>query len=163
MKSRLLLSAVLTVLSLAGSLAHGQAPGTTRPSVIMAPVSPVQLHPGAPAKVELDFRVGSGFHINSNKPHSELLIPTVLKLDVPQPVAVELQYPAGEDQTFPFSPQEKLNVYSGDFAIDAVLKAPAKMAAGTYTVTGELRYQACDRNACYPPRSEPVKFQIVVK
>ena len=141
----------------------GQAPGTVLPSVEIAPVGRVQLRPGATVKIDLDFRVGEGFHINSNKPKSELLIPTVLKLNAPSPLTVaDLQYPAGEDQTFPFSPKEKLNVYSGDFRINLALKVPANATAGTYPVKGELRYQACDRNACYPPRSMPVEFQVTV-
>ncbi len=34
--------------------------------------------------------------------------------------------------------------------------------AGDYPVTGELRFQACDRSACYPPRAIPVKFVVSV-
>jgi hypothetical protein len=140
-----------------------QQPGTTQPSVVIAPVQDVQLRPGAAAKVELDFRVGASFHINSNKPKSPLLIPTSLKLVAPNGMQVGLQYPAGEDQSFPFSPDEKLSVYSGDFAIDASMKAQPNLHAGTYPITGELHYQACDRNACYPPKTLPVQFKVVVK
>ena len=63
---------------------------------------------------------------------------------------------------FAFAPNDKLSVYSGDFTINAVLKAPAKAAAGSYPVKGELRFQACDHSACYPPRSIPVQFQVTV-
>jgi hypothetical protein len=140
-----------------------QSPGTIKPSVIMAPVPDVQLRPGAAAKVELDFRVGASFHINSNKPKSPLLIPTSLKLVAPNGVQVALQYPAGEDQSFPFSPNEKLSVYTGDFAIDASLKALPNVHPGTYPITGELHFQACDRNACYPPKTQAVQFNVVVK
>jgi hypothetical protein len=140
-----------------------QLAGTTQPSVVMAPVQDVQLRPGTAAKVELDFRVGANFHINSNKPKSPLLIPTALKLTAPNGVQVALQYPAGEDQSFPFSPNEKLSVYSGDFAIDASLKALPNLHPGTYPITGELHYQACDRNACYPPKTLPVQFKVIVK
>jgi Disulphide bond corrector protein DsbC len=146
------------------SLVQAQAPGTVKPSVELAPVRDVQLHPGATARVELDFRVGSGFHINSNQPKSNLLIPTALTLEGTPPVRVaSVNYPAGEDQTFPFSPNEKLSVYSGDFALDALLRAEPNAPAGTYAVEGELRYQACDRSACYPPKSLPVHFKVTVK
>ncbi len=64
--------------------------------------------------------------------------------------------------SFAFSPNEKLSVYSGDFTVNAVLKAPANAAAGSYPVKGELRFQACDHSACYPPRSIPVQFQVTV-
>jgi len=155
-------SFTLITLLLAGH-ALSQEPGTKVPSVTMAPVSRARVAPGAAARVELDFRIGSEFHINSNKPKSELLIPTALKLSATNPLTVvELKYPAGEDTSFPFSPDEKLSVYSGDFTITAVVRAQAKASAGIYPVTGELRFQACDRSACYPPRSIPVKFEVTV-
>jgi hypothetical protein len=134
-----------------------------KPSVVMAPVGKVQLRAGATADVPLDFRVGPEFHINSHTPKSELLIPTALRFAPSQQLTVaDTKYPAGQDVSFPFSPDEKLSVYSGDFAIDAVLKAPANTPAGTYPVKGELRFQACDHSSCYPPRTIPVEFQVTV-
>ncbi len=156
-------SALLAVVVLAVQLG-AQMPGSVQPSVEMAPVPNVRLHPGATTKVEMDFRVGSNFHINSNAPKSPLLIPTTLKLDAPEGLqVVGVRYPAGEDQSFPFSPNEKLSVYTGDFAIDASLKALPKTKSGTYNVTGELHFQACDRNACYPPKTQPVQFKVTVQ
>lgn len=131
--------------------------------VIMAPAGNVQVHAGASKNIPLDFRVESDFHINSHTPKSPLLIPTVLKLNMPQQVTMaDVKYPAGQDLTFAFSPDEKLNVYSGDFSIDALVKVPAGASPGTYHVKGELRFQACDHSACYPPRSIPVQFQVTV-
>jgi hypothetical protein len=129
----------------------------------MAPVGNVQLRAGASTSVEMDFRIGSEFHINSHHPKADYLIPTVLKLNAPEQLTVaDLKYPVGEEMAFAFAPNDKLSVYSGDFSINAVLKAPAKAAAGSYPVKGELRFQACDHSACYPPRSIPVQFQVTV-
>ena len=145
------------------TLGLAQAPGDKQPSVTMAPVGNVQLRAGASTSVEMDFRIGSEFHINSHHPKADYLIPTVLKLNAPEQLTVaDLQYPAGEEMAFAFAPNDKLSVYSGDFSINAVLKAPAKAAAGSYPVKGELRFQACDHRACYPPRSIPVQFQVTV-
>src|ERR1700690_2418576 len=128
---------VLALLLSAALLAQGDK----QPSVIMAPVGNTQVRAGGSANLELDFRVAPDFHINSNKPKADYLIPTVLKLAPPEQVAVaELKYPAGEEMAFAFSPNEKLSVYSGDFAINAVLKSPASAAPGTYPVKGELRF-----------------------
>jgi hypothetical protein len=139
------------------------AQGDKQPSVIMAPVGNVQVRAGGSPNLELDFRIATDFHINSNKPKADYLIPTVLKLTPPAQVTVaELKYPAGEEMSFAFSPNDKLSVYSGDFSINAVLKSPANAAPGTYPVKGELRFQACDHSACYPPRSIPVQFQVTV-
>lgn len=150
-------------LPLLASLLPGQGL-LDKPAVIMAPVGNVQLKPGATKDVTLDFRIGSEFHINSHSPNSPLLIPTMLKLDTAAaPVKVaDVKYPAGQDVKFSFTGDEKLNVYSGDFSIDALVNAPANAVAGTYPVKGELRFQACDHNACLPPRSIPVQFQITV-
>ena len=53
------------------------------PSVSMAPVGLVTAQRAAQTKVTLNFRVASGFHINSNTPKSEFLIPTALKWTCP--------------------------------------------------------------------------------
>lgn len=134
-----------------------------KPFVVMAPIGKVQLRAGATKDVNLDFRVGPEFHINSHMPKSPLLIPTALKLEAQAPVVLgDVKYPAGQDVSFAFSGDEKLNVYSGDFTIDAFLKAPTDAAVGSYPVKGTLRFQACDHSACYPPRNIPVEFQVTV-
>jgi hypothetical protein len=160
------------IVVLAAALAYtgsAQEPGTVVPSIEFAPVGKVQLKPGESKNVPLDFRIASQFHVNSNKPHSEILIPTSLNVPAAQMFkpgtaagVASLQYPAGEDVSFPFAPGEKLSVYSGDFSITAVVKASAKATAGEYPISGELRFQACDKSACYPPKSIPVKFTIAV-
>src|SRR5450432_3715879 len=55
--------------------------GPQGPAVSMATAPVVTAVQGKPATVPLSFRVASGYHINSNKPKSEYLIPTVLKVD----------------------------------------------------------------------------------
>ena len=54
--------------------------GPQGPVVKMAPAPVVTAVQGKPATVPLSFRVASGYHINSNKPKAEFLIPTVLKV-----------------------------------------------------------------------------------
>jgi len=144
-------------------LLPAQAPGEKQPTVIMAPVGNVEVHPGRSTDLELDFRIGTEFHINSNKPRADYLIPTVLKLTPAPPITLgDVKYPPGEDMSFAFAPNEKLSVYSGDFAINALLKCAPRATPGTYPLKGELRFQACDHSACYPPRSIPVQFQVTV-
>jgi hypothetical protein len=115
-------------------------------------------------RVDLRFRVAPGFHINSNKPRSEFLIPTRLQLD-PQPSLTpgSIAYPPGKDLAFAFSPKEKLNVYAGEFTLRAELRAPASTPAGSYKVQGVLRYQACNDRACFPPAKLPVEFEVTVR
>jgi hypothetical protein len=115
---------------------------------------------GKKSVVELRFRVLEGFHVNSHTPKSELLIPTNLKLDTAAGVtAAAAEYPAGTAYSFSFEPNEKLDVYSGGFTV----KVPVVAEAGSHTVNGVLRYQACDNAACYPPKSLPVQMIVTAK
>jgi hypothetical protein len=133
------------------------------PSVTMAPVPLTTTPRAAQTTVDLNFRVNPGYHINSNAPKSEFLIPTSLRFDLPTDIILgKIFYPAGEDLSFPFSPDEKLSVYSGDFTIGLAVHPLASVVPGKYVMHGVLRYQACDNAACYPPKNLPVSFEVKV-
>ena len=133
------------------------------PSVSMAPVPLVTAQRTAQTMVNLNFRVARGFHVNSNAPKSEYLIPTALKMDVPTDIILgKIEYPDGQDLTFPFSPDEKLSVYSGDFTIAVAVHPLHAVVPGKYVMHGVLRYQACDNAQCFPPKSVPVSFEVKV-
>ncbi len=141
-------------------------PSTTRgkaPSVTIAPVSLVTAPRAKETMVDLDFRVASGFHINSNTPKSEFLIPTKLNMNVPTDIALgKIEYPPGQDVSFPFSPDEALNVYTGDFTVKVAVHPLHSVVPGKYVMHGFLRYQACDNAQCFPPKNLPVSFEVKV-
>jgi hypothetical protein len=131
--------------------------------VTAAPVDAASVVPGKTAPVKIDFRVNQGFHINSNKPNSELLIPTELKFSLPTELIIAgVSYPAGQQLTFPFMPNEPLSVYSGDFEVLANLRASQHAHPGTYRVHAQLKYQACNDRQCFAPKSMPVDFDVKV-
>ncbi|PYX83028.1 MAG: disulfide bond formation protein DsbC [Acidobacteria bacterium] len=151
-------------LLLAASLAWGQdLIGPKGPSVTMLPAPIISIPGGKPGEVQLRFRVVRGYHVNSNRPKAEFLIPTALKLDAPTDIVVgKISYPPGQDMSFPFSPDEKLSVYSGDFLVAVVVRPLHTVIPGKYMLHGKLRYQACDKAACYPPKELPVEFEVKV-
>jgi len=133
------------------------------PAVAMAPVAPVAAERGKQTKVTLNFRVAPGFHVNSNAPKDEFLIPTTLKMDLPRDIVLgKIEYPDGQDVSFPFSPDSKLSVYSGDFAINLMVHPLTAVVPGNYAIHGVLRYQACDNAQCFPPKTLPVTFDVKV-
>ncbi len=114
----------------------------------------VEVEAGRASVVELRFRVEPGFHINSHTPKDELLIPTVLKVE---PGAVKVaaeEYGAGT--AFRLGAGEVLDVYQGEFRVVVRVVAPK----GASTLTGALRYQACDNAGCFPPRTLPVVVAV---
>lgn len=158
MRNRVVLLAVL----FAGSTGTGaraqqginlDAPPKPKGYVTFA-AEPQVVPAGKRTLLDLRFHVNEGFHVNSHQPKSELLIPTRLDL---QPAAGvrpgPVEYPAGTEYSFSFSPGEKLDIYAGAFT----LRLPVVSEAGEHTVSGILHYQACDRAACYPPKALPVQ------
>jgi hypothetical protein len=161
--------ALLLALCGAGVAKYGLAqelsdiPGKKAPSVTVAEVPLTTAMRGKETTLTLHFRVGAGFHINSNKPTEEYLIPTELKLDVPTDIVVgKIGYPAGESMSFAFAPDEKLSVYSGFFDITVGVRPLISVLPGKYEFRGRLRYQACDNASCYPPKTVPVNFEVKV-
>jgi Disulphide bond corrector protein DsbC len=133
------------------------------PTLSMAAIPQVTAQRTKQTMVDLNFRVPHGYHVNSNSPKSEFLIPTALKMDLPTDIILgKISYPAGADMTFPFSPDEKLSVYSGDFTIAVGVHPLRSVVPGKYVMHGVLRYQACDNAACYPPKTLPVSFEVKV-
>src|SRR5690242_10669691 len=101
-------------------------PSTPAPGsgfVSASPIPDVTVSAGKAAAVKLQFSVKSGYHINSNHPNSDLQIPTELKLDLPSNISLgKVTYPKGTELTLSFS-AEKLNVYTGDFTVEASVSA----------------------------------------
>jgi DsbC/DsbD-like thiol-disulfide interchange protein len=134
-----------------------------RSFVSFQPSGSVSVAVGRKAPVTFTFRVENGYHINSNKPMTEELIPTQLHFTLPGEIAIgKVVYPAGQLMSFPFDPTQKLSVYSGDVVIHAMVIIPQDASPGPMTVHGELKYQACDNNACYPPKKLPMSFDVKV-
>jgi DsbC/DsbD-like thiol-disulfide interchange protein len=165
MRLRLTVAGVLLAMLLTGALPASQvakaqqvgnldAPAPKPKSFVVYAAEQQNVTAGKRTVLELHFRVVDGFHVNSHTPKSELLIPTQITLQPAEGVKAEaVQYPAGTSFSFSFDPTEKLDVYSGPFTV----KLPVVADAGTHTVDGTLRYQACDHAACYPPKSLPVQ------
>ena len=120
----------------------------------------VTLTAGKPTEVALHFRIAPGLHINSHAPREDFLIPTVFS--IPEGAGARLvgaSYPAGADFTLPLDPKNKLRVYTGEFVIQARIIAEP----GNHLVEAKLRFQACDKNQCMPPKTIPVAIDVIGK
>jgi hypothetical protein len=113
-----------------------------------------------PTTIALHFRISPGLHINSHTPKEIELIPTTLT--IPDGFGVRLDsasYPRGADFSLPLDPKTKLSVYTGEFILQARITA----TAGNHLVEARLRYQACDNNACMPPKTITAAIYIIAK
>jgi len=155
----------LSICAILSCAVLGWSQDLSRPkvSVTLEPPEATSVERGRPGTVELQFRVAPGFHINSNQPKQEYLKKTELELAPPKDIVIgKIAYPEGHDLSFPFAPDEKLNVYSGDFAIHIVVRPLKSVTPMNYAVNGVLKYQACDNAECFPPKQLPVTFEVKV-
>lgn len=120
----------------------------------------VSVTAGKDAVVEMHFKITPGMHINSHVPSEKGLIPTQLKVGHVAGVKMDaVSYPEGSKYAIAAMPKVKLSVYSGEFVVRAHIRA----SAGQHLLQGSLRYQACDVNACYPPREAPVAVDVIAR
>src|SRR5262249_7395464 len=150
---------VIVILSLLASAQD--SPGSRKPTVQLLPTEIIQISRGHSGTVELMFRVPSGYHINFNVPHQEYLKRTELKLNAPTDIMAQKAIdPDGEDHSFPFAQDEKINVYPGVFSFPVAARPLKPVRPEKSAVHGTLKYQAGDNAACSPPRELPVTFEV---
>ncbi len=162
---RALALATLSFFGLAPAIVHAQTESSSRSILKGAAVEylypeQVTVSAGKASPIEMHFRVGDGLHINSHTPSQDYLIPTDLM--IPEASGVRLEssnYPAGSDITLPLDPTTKLSVYTGEFTILVSIVA----TRGNHLVEAKLHFQACDRNACLPPKTITVPIDVIGK
>jgi DsbC/DsbD-like thiol-disulfide interchange protein len=159
---------VAAAFMLSAALAQGQMPqvdGARRQAAKPAAVEylypeQVTVPAGKPSVVALHFRIPPGLHINSHTPMESELIPTTLSIPADSGVRLDgAVYPPGTEFALPLDPKTKLSVYSGEFIIQARIVA----TAGDHLVEARLRYQACDNNACMPPKTITAAIDVIGK
>jgi Disulphide bond corrector protein DsbC len=111
---------------------------------------------GGAGEVRLKAELQPGFHVNSNTPADEFLIP--LKLTwAKEPLEVEqIVFPKPQSEKYDFS-QKPVSVFSGTFEIVTRFKAPSSAQPGMAILNGKLRYQACNHKECLAPRTLDVR------
>lgn len=105
--------------------------------------------------------IDPGFHVNSNKPTDEYLIPLSLTWSATGALeAGAVVYPKPVMEKVADKP---LAVFTGKFDLIANFKVGATAAAGPGVVAGKLKYQACNSTTCFPPKTIEVNVPYQVQ
>ncbi len=125
--------------------------------LVVDPPQKLTVQRGKSATFKLHARITPGYHVNSNTPHEDYLIPLRMTLTA-DPLTVEaVKYPVPHDEKYSFS-EKPLSVLTGDFDILVTVKAPEKLEPQMHVLTGKLRYQACSDKACLTPKT--IEFRV---
>jgi DsbC/DsbD-like thiol-disulfide interchange protein len=122
---------------------------------VVSPEAFVSSEPVARGKafqVAVVMKIRPGFHVNAREVTADYLIPTDLRVEVPAGFkSGEIVYPKGTLQTFTFSKDKQLNVYTNSVIIRASLTALPNAPVGDQHLPLKLHYQACSSEICLPP------------
>jgi len=127
--------------------------------MVKAPVG-VVVKKGATVDVKVTATLNEGFHLNSHTPTEDYLIPLTLKWEGPLE-EVDVVYPKPTMEKYAFD-DKPLSVLTGQFVLTTKFKAPAGANPGPVTLNGKIRYQACNNNSCFPPKTVPVSLTVQV-
>lgn len=156
----------LTVIAAIGLLRTAPAQSMPNPATVVKPQTYVSLDKvprGQTFEAAVVLDIAKGFHMNSNKPSEDYLIPTTITPNPPAGIrVVDTTYPQGQMKTFTFSPNKPLNVYTDTVTLQLKLATDASTPLGALSIPATLRYQACNDTACLPPVKVPVTLNVDV-
>jgi thiol:disulfide interchange protein DsbD len=108
-------------------------------------------HPAGEFKIAIEADVEETWHINSQSPKDEFLIPTTIMLDDTINFNLfKLAYPEAHDIKLDFS-ESPLSVWEGRVYFGALVKAGDNLSPGSYPLVVMVEYQACDNQSCLAP------------
>ncbi len=151
---------VLVLLAAPWLCLRAQAPGSAVLSI--APSTQLSIHRGGSADFTLKAELQPGFHVNSNMPGDDYLIPIKLTWNKEPLEAEQVTYPKPQMEKLSFS-TNPISVYTGMFEIGTHFKAPASAMPGMAFMNGKLRYQACNNKECLPPRTVDVRVTLNIE
>lgn len=111
--------------------------------------------------VEVTASINPSWHINSNKPNDEFLIPTVISAKGNGIKLVKIKYPKPHDINLSFS-DSPVSVFEGETKIGLTFEVQEGAAAGKQNVEVKLDYQACNDVTCLPPNSVSANFEMLI-
>lgn len=112
-----------------------------------------KVYPSGELKVAVVVNVDETWHINSDMPYEDYLIPTQLLIDTTSGIKVKkIFYPPAEDFKLSFS-ETPLSVWQGEVTFGALIVIPGNVKPGKYNIPLTVEYQACNDITCLAPSS----------
>lgn len=120
-----------------------------------------RLAPGEKGPFVVEMRLGPKWHVNDHTPLEEFLVPTVVTLKTSSGQLLLVEYPKGELKRFAFS-DKPLSVYAGTVRFEVELPGPAGTGRPV-ALSGEVSYQACNDEQCFPPARIPLSTSVEIR
>lgn len=153
MKSKLFWSSVLFA-----ALAAAQSPCALQ----VLPPQKLIVKRDQPVEQKLRVKLPPGCHTNSDKPNEAYLIPLRLTWNPGSLDAVKTAFPKPALEKYDFS-DKPVSVFGGEFEIVTEFQRKPTAAPGPASLSGKLRYQACNDKMCFPPKTIDLKLPLLLQ
>ena len=133
------------------------------PLTVEAYSSRADVAPGEDFQVLIELIIDPEWHINSDSPFQEFLIPTQVELSEDSPFqAKKVVYPEAQRKTFAFSPDEPLSVYGGTVWVEMLVSPFLNAVIGEVPLEIEVTSQACNDRLCLAPTTQTLVIPMTV-
>ena len=106
--------------------------------------------------------IPAGYHVNANRPLNKYSIPTSLKIDASGGLRVgPVIYPRAIVRKLQATNNEPLAVYEGRAILRFNVTVPASYQ-GSVSLNLHLRFQSCNDEVCFPPKTQEMNMGIDV-
>jgi len=134
-------------------------PSTQQPVTATMTIQPESLSVGETAEMLVSVRIEPAHYVHAIKNRGEPWSPLAVKLTLPDEVE------ALGDWEFP-KPEVghgAAMVYRNSVLLRRALRIRRQPSARTLRISGELRYQACNEELCWPPRTLPLSATFSIR
>lgn len=123
----------------------------------------LNVNPGASIELETHIVIDEKWHLNSNQPKQDYLIPTQITLaETPFAQLGKIAYPEGHIMKVPAFPED-VSIYEGTVKITVPLSIHEKAAKRKVDLVFKVQTQACDDKRCLPPETHRLTVPIKVE
>ncbi|MBW7842165.1 MAG: protein-disulfide reductase DsbD [Ignavibacteriales bacterium] len=123
--------------------------------------SSVKVSQGDEFKTTLEITIDQTWHINSQKPNDDFLIPSEITAKGNGVKLIKVIYPEAHNIKLAFS-EELVSVYEGTASAKLTFRVDKNAPVGKQKVLVTLDYQACNDMTCMPPNDVAAEFEIEV-
>lgn len=112
-----------------------------------------KVNAGGQFKIAVKINIKDSWHINSDKPKEDYLIPSQVNIQIPEGFRLEkTNYPPAEEIKLGFS-DTPLSAWQGEILIGSLFSVDKNISEGSYKLIINFDYQACNDMTCLPPSS----------
>jgi thiol:disulfide interchange protein DsbD len=121
----------------------------------------ISIQQGENFSINVSITIDATWHINSNKPNDDFLIPTEISARGNGLKLISVNYPKAKELNFSFS-DKPVSVYEATTNSKLTFKSSQDAPIGKQRITVTLDYQACNDISCLPPNSTTAEFEIEI-